>query len=79
MLLASDKEGGLSVAKIVINEERCKGCELCVNACPRGILALADRFNNQGYRPVEIRDAEKCIGCKFCAIMCPDVVIEVYK
>lgn len=67
------------MAKVVINEERCKGCELCVSACPRGILGLAERFNNQGYHPVEAKEAEKCTGCMFCARMCPDVVIEVYK
>ncbi|MCL4458471.1 MAG: 4Fe-4S dicluster domain-containing protein [Chloroflexi bacterium] len=36
---------------VVIDEERCKGCEICVSVCPTGVLVLADRFNHKGYRP----------------------------
>ena len=69
------------MAKVVFNEERCKGCELCISACPKKIVRLANRFNSKGYRPAEVaeQDQSQCIGCAFCARMCPDVVIEVYK
>jgi 2-oxoglutarate ferredoxin oxidoreductase subunit delta len=67
------------MAKVTFNEERCKGCELCVGACPKQIIRLADHFNSKGYRPAAVAEPEKCIGCAFCARMCPDVVIEVYK
>jgi 2-oxoglutarate ferredoxin oxidoreductase subunit delta len=67
------------MAKVVFNEDRCKGCELCISACPRKIIHLADRFNSKGYHPAEVTDENQCIGCAFCARMCPDVVIEVYK
>ncbi len=67
--------------KVVFHEERCKGCEMCVAACPKKIIRLADRINARGFNPAEVpeKDMEKCIGCSFCAWMCPDVVIEVYK
>ena len=64
--------------RVTFREDRCKGCELCVNACPKHIIAIAtDRLNAKGFRPAEIIDPEKCIGCAFCATLCPDVVISV--
>lgn len=66
--------------KVTFREERCKGCELCVNACPKGIIKISEnRLNAKGFRPAEIIDQEACIGCAFCATICPDVVIEVEK
>lgn len=67
------------MAKPLFQEERCKGCGLCVAACPKKILVLADRFNAKGYQPSTCIDESKCIGCAICAKTCPDVVIEIYK
>jgi 2-oxoglutarate ferredoxin oxidoreductase subunit delta len=65
---------------VVIDEDRCKGCGLCVDACPAHILQLTeDRFNRKGYRPVEVSDPEACTGCATCAVICPDVVFTVYR
>ncbi|MCI8459481.1 MAG: 4Fe-4S binding protein [Clostridia bacterium] len=65
--------------KVIFDEKLCKGCELCVTACPKKILALSDRTNAMGYRVAECIDQSKCISCAFCATMCPDCVIEVHK
>ena len=68
------------MAKLTIREEACKGCSLCVDACPKGVLALAlDKINLKGYSPVYAKDMDKCIGCAFCATMCPDCIITVEK
>ncbi len=67
------------MAKITVNEFYCKGCELCVKACPKGIIALSDRINDKGYHPAELTDESKCTGCCSCAIMCPDVAITVER
>lgn len=67
------------MAKLTINEARCKGCGLCITVCPKQILALSDKINEKGYNPVMMTDQEKCIGCAFCATMCPDTVIKVEK
>jgi 2-oxoglutarate ferredoxin oxidoreductase subunit delta len=73
--------GDLLMAKglVVIDEDRCKGCGLCVDACPTHVLCMAKgRFNVKGYSPVEAANPEACTGCGVCAIMCPDVVFTVY-
>lgn len=68
------------MAKITINEALCKGCEMCVNACPKHLIALAkDKINNKGYHPAAMTDMEQCTGCKSCATMCPDVCITVER
>lgn len=63
---------------IVIDIERCKGCQVCVPACPNDCIAMAKNVNGKGYRYAELVN-EECIGCANCAIVCPDGVITVYK
>ncbi len=66
-------------APLVIAEEHCKGCELCVAACPKAVLALdRSRVNVLGYHPVELIDAAGCTSCAFCARVCPDSVFTVW-
>jgi 2-oxoglutarate ferredoxin oxidoreductase subunit delta len=65
--------------KIVVNEDRCKGCLLCAHFCPQQILAASQRINHKGLYPVEQIDPEKCTACAICARMCPDAALTVYK
>ena len=66
--------------KIIVKEDVCKGCGLCVNACPRKIIAIAnEKINSKGYHPAELLDEEKCTGCASCAVMCPEVAIIVER
>lgn len=68
------------MVKLTIDEILCKGCGLCVRACPKGILALSKtKINAKGYHPAELTDAAACIGCASCAKTCPDVVIRIEK
>lgn len=68
------------MAKLTLKTAYCKGCSLCVTACPKKILRLSkDKMNEKGYHPIEITDQDACIGCAFCAMMCPDCVIKVEK
>jgi 2-oxoglutarate ferredoxin oxidoreductase subunit delta len=66
--------------KVIIDENKCKGCELCTTACPVKIVALdTNRINAKGYHPVAITDMDKCIGCANCATMCPDGVLTIER
>lgn len=62
---------------IDINENRCKGCERCIFACPQQVLGMSKTLNEKGYLFAEVRKGPLCIGCRLCAITCPDVAIEV--
>ena len=64
---------------VIIDKSRCKGCALCVMACPRNVLRISERYNGKGLHPVEAVREKKCSGCGFCYIMCPDIVIEVIQ
>ena len=67
------------MATIKFRRERCKGCGLCIPACPKGALALGSRINRSGYLTAVLADGDSCTGCALCAEMCPDVAILVYK
>jgi len=63
---------------LVIDVEACKGCELCIGACPPGVLSMtAGAVNGRGYRYPVL--APGCTGCRACAQICPDFVFQVYK
>lgn len=64
---------------VKIDNNKCKGCELCISVCPVKILAIDEvSINLKGYHPVTMIDESKCIGCGNCAIMCPDGALSVY-
>lgn len=68
------------MCKIIIDEEACKGCTLCVHACPFRLINISKKINLKGYFFAEFVDPEaKCTGCTLCAVTCPDVAIEVYR
>ncbi len=63
---------------VVINIEKCKGCEVCISACPNEVLAISNEVNSKGYH-YAIKVNSECTGCVNCAIVCPDAVITVYR
>ena len=64
---------------IIINIEKCKGCELCVANCPSDVIRLSGEVNSKGYYFAYADIPESCTGCSNCALVCPDGVISVYQ
>lgn len=63
---------------LLIRADHCKGCELCVSACPHHVLALDQSIVDRlGYHPVRLTDAAGCTSCAICARVCPDAVFTV--
>jgi len=64
---------------IEVDELYCKGCELCVSACPQSVLALdMERLTQKGYHPVYL-SAEGCTGCAICGLVCPEAALTIYR
>jgi 2-oxoglutarate ferredoxin oxidoreductase subunit delta len=64
---------------IEVNPRYCKGCELCVSACPQSVLAIDhERLTPKGYHPAFLVK-EGCTGCTICAIVCPEAALTVYR
>ena len=62
------KAGG----RVIIHEDECKGCSLCVHACPvHGLEIATTRLNRIGYHPVQFLDCG-CTGCGVCFYACPE-------
>jgi 2-oxoglutarate ferredoxin oxidoreductase subunit delta len=67
------------MAKIEIDQERCKGCGLCTIACPKALIRIGEEINRQGYFFAVCDDHETCTGCAICGEICPDVAIQVWR
>ncbi|MCK4678565.1 MAG: 4Fe-4S binding protein [Bacteroidales bacterium] len=64
---------------IIIDTEKCKGCEVCIDACPTSVISMAEEVNSKGYNYAYPENHDACTGCTNCAIVCPDGVITVYR
>ncbi|MGV8134283.1 MAG: 4Fe-4S binding protein [Mangrovibacterium sp.] len=67
------------IGAVVVDTEECKGCGLCVEACPQNVLGQNKQVNNKGYQYAYMEHPDLCIGCSNCAIVCPDTCITVYR
>ncbi|MDQ1267264.1 MAG: 2-oxoglutarate ferredoxin oxidoreductase subunit delta [Bacteroidota bacterium] len=68
------------VTEIHIDEDYCKGCDICIELCPKKVFVLSEKINSRGYYtpiPALIKD---CDGCRICELSCPELaVILVYE
>ncbi len=65
----------VSRGKVMLIEERCKGCEFCIEYCPRDVLHMSQAFNVKGYHFPEVVNGEACVNCHFCEAICPEFAI----
>ena len=62
---------------IFIDEELCKGCEICIYVCPKGVYKMTDKVNSKGFNVVGAAFPEKCIECRLCEMSCPDLALYI--
>ena len=62
-------------AEIRVISERCKGCNFCIEYCPRNVLEASQEFNSKGYHPPFAKSEDHCATCGLCEMMCPEFAI----
>jgi 2-oxoglutarate ferredoxin oxidoreductase subunit delta len=60
---------------IIIDEEMCKGCSICIEVCPKGTLEISVTINRRGYYIPVVKDQALCACCRLCETICPDFAI----
>lgn len=53
--------------------ERCKGCGICAEFCPKKVLVVSE------IEKIEVVNPDACIQCRQCELRCPDYAIFVQK
>ena len=63
--------------QVYLIPERCKGCRICVELCPRDVLEVSQQTNAKGYHLPDIIAGEEraCVHCEFCTLVCPEFAI----
>jgi len=64
---------------IRIYRHYCKGCEICSEVCPKGVLRMESVSDRWEGSVVEVVDMEACNACMLCEHQCPDFAIEVHS
>lgn len=67
------------IGAVEVDIDGCKGCELCVVACPLNVLLMSHEVNLKGYHYAYMENPENCTGCTNCGVICPDGAITVYR
>jgi 2-oxoglutarate ferredoxin oxidoreductase subunit delta len=70
-------ESRTPLGKVYLIAERCKGCNLCIELCPRDVLQISSQINAKGYHYPEIAAGKEssCVHCDFCTMVCPEFAI----
>jgi len=56
---------------VVIDSEKCIGCGVCTEICPKKILYIQENI-------CKVTDEKKCDKLKGCETVCPVAAIKIY-
>ncbi len=65
------------MAKIIINQQWCKGCGLCIEICPKKVYTREANISAKGFQQIEIINPDLCNQCLLCELLCPDMAITI--
>lgn len=65
--------------EIIIDDQFCKGCNLCLEVCPRKVFARSAKRSRAGYSMPQATGEKKCSVCFLCEMTCPDLAITVIE
>jgi 2-oxoglutarate ferredoxin oxidoreductase subunit delta len=60
---------------VVVIQDRCKGCGICVAVCQTGVLEMDTKKNSRGIYPPVVVKRDQCLNCGLCEMFCPDFAI----
>jgi 2-oxoglutarate ferredoxin oxidoreductase subunit delta len=63
------------ISSIHIDEELCKGCQICIELCARDVFTVSEQINTRGYYVPVPTHLDKCTGCQICELICPELAV----
>jgi len=63
--------------EIIIDENYCKGCDICIEVCPKDVYKKSDKLNKKGIYPPNPVNKNECTSCQLCILQCPDQAITL--
>jgi 2-oxoglutarate ferredoxin oxidoreductase subunit delta len=73
--LSAEFEGGFGL--IEIDDDLCKGCEICIAFCPLKVFENSEKLNRKGYYVPIVAKEDECVGCRLCELLCPEFAIII--
>ena len=67
----------MSKGYIEIDQELCKGCQICIAFCTKAVISAYTKVNTSGYLPVTSNNNDACTGCGLCLDKCPTDAIAL--
>lgn len=65
--------------RVEIDQEFCKGCDICLELCPKQVFQESDEISPKGFKKRVPLFSERCVGCLICEELCPDLAISVWR
>ncbi len=77
ILTVPEWNGEAGDSLIEIDEDLCKGCDICVEFCPLKVFEKSEKLNRKGYYVPIVAKEDECVGCRLCELLCPEFSISV--